>query len=53
MKRCDIGSDGKTPLQGLHESKGQHIDSGIRREDPVHASQASERRKNGNRDSIP
>ena len=32
--------------------KGHHTDSGIRREDPVHASQASKREKSGNRDSI-
>ena len=53
MNRCDIGSDGKTPLQRLHGSKGQHTFWNSEREDPVHAGQASERGESGNRDSIP
>ena len=47
MNRCDIGSDGKPPLQRLHGEKGQHTDSGVWREDLVHARQTSERRKVG------
>ena len=47
MNMCDIGSDGKTPLQRLHWAKGQHTDPGIWREDFVHAGQASKRRKVG------
>ena len=47
MNRCDIGSDGKTPLQRLHGRRDNTPILEIRREDPVHAGQASERGKVG------
>ena len=47
INRCDIGSDGKTPLQTLHGRRDNTHISEIRREDPLHAGQASEREKVG------
>ena len=46
MNRCDIGSDGKTPLQRLHGRKDNTpiVEFG---EDFVHAGQARKRRKVG------
>ena len=35
MNRCDVGSDGKTPLHKTAWTKGQHTHPGIRREDSV------------------
>ena len=53
MNRCDIGSDRKDAATQSAWTKGQHSDSGIRREDPVHAGQARERGGSGTCDSTP
>ena len=37
VNRCDVGSDGKTPLQRLHGRRDDTPILGIRREDFVHA----------------
>ena len=43
MNRCEIGSDGKTLLHRLHGRIDKPTDSGMWREDLVHACQTSKR----------
>ena len=47
MNRCDVGSDGKTPLQRLHGQRDNTPILEFEEKDPVHAGQASERGKVG------
>ena len=48
MKKCDIGSDGKTPTAAeAARPKGHYTDPRIWREDLVHPCQTSKRRNVG------
>ena len=53
MNRCDIDSDGKTPLHRLHGRKGNTPILEFGEMILVHASQSSKRRNVENRDPIP
>ena len=53
MNRCDIGSDGKTPLQRLHGRRDNTPILEFGEKDLAHAGQASKReRESWNRDFI-